>query len=286
VKAWPKPLATLVALVGLAAFAWGLHHLLLIGSCGGDNDVPCPPGSGKYFVGVAAGITVAILGTVAGGGAFTFIAIFLTIGLTSIVTGLSDAGAESREFLYLFGGIFTAVALGPLLIAPFVLARRRRAAALIEHGSEAVGTVMAVHDTNVTVNNNPRVRLDFRIEPQDGTPAFEASKSVTVSRVEIPRPGDRYPVWFDPSDHDRFAFGTDVTSQATPGVRRLFAAAGRAAGPTIPAPAELAAPAGAAAEDDPIARLGKLNELRLAGALTDAEFKVQKDRLLERMSSG
>ena len=101
--------------------------------------------------------------------------------------------------------------------------------------------------------------------------------------MEIPRPGDRYPVWFDPEDHDRFAFGTDVTSEASPGVRRLFAAAGKAAGPTIPAPAEAAAPAAA---DDPIARLGKLNELRLAGALTDAEFKIQKDLLLERMSAG
>lgn len=285
-KALRKPLATLVALAGLAAFAWGLHHLLLIGSCGGDGYAPCPPGSGKYFAGVAVGITVAIIGTIAGGGAFTFIAIFLTIGLTSIMTGVSDAGAESRGFLYLFGGIFTAVALAPLLFAPFVLARRRRAAALLEHGSQAVGTVTAVHDTNVTINNNPRVRLEFRIEPQDGTPAFEASKSVTVSRVEIPRPGDRYPVWFDPEDHDRFAFGTDVTSEASPGVRRLFAAAGKAAGPTIPAPDEAAAPAGSAAGDDPIARLGKLNELRLAGALTDEEFKVQKDLLLERMSAG
>jgi hypothetical protein len=284
-KSLRKPLATLVALAGLAAFAWGLHHLLLIGSCGGENVVPCPPGSGKYFAGVGVGITVAIGGTIAGGGAFTFVAIFLTIGVTSILTGLSDAGAESRGFLYLFGGIFTAVALAPLLIAPFVLLRRRRAAALIEHGAEAVGTVIAVHDTNVTVNNNPRVRLDFRIEPQDGTAPFEASKSVTVSRVEIPRPGDRYPVWFDPSDHDRFAFGTDVTSEATPGVRSLFAAAGRAAGPTIPAPAELAASAPAPAPD-PVAELGRLNELRLAGALTDAEFKVQKDRLLERMSGG
>lgn len=285
-KALRKPLATLVALAGLAAFAWGLHHLLLIGSCGGNGYAPCPPGSGKYFAGVGVGITVAIAGTIAGGGAFTFIAIFLTIGVTSILTGLSDAGAESRSFLLVFGGIFTAVALAPLPIAPFVLARRRRTAALIESGSEAVGTVTAVNDTNVTVNNNPRVRVDFRIEPQDGTPAFEASKTVTVSRVEIPRPGDRYPVWFDPDDHDRFAFGTDVTSAATPGVRRLFAAAGRAAGPTIPAPAELAGTAPAATRDDPIAALGKLNELRLAGALTDEEFAVQKQRLLERMAAG
>lgn len=280
-KAVPKPIPFLVALAGLGAFSWGLYHLLLTGSCGGAY-APCPAGSGKYFIGVAAGLPVAIVATIAGGGALTFIGMFLAVGVTSIVAGFSDQGADMRGFLFPFGGIFVTVALAPLLVAPWVLARRRKAARLVEHGTQAIGTVTAVEDTNVTVNNNPRVKLLFRIEPQDGTPAFEAAKTVTVSRVEIPRAGDRYPVWFDPEDHDTFAFGTAITSEAAPGVRRLFALAGRAAGPTLPPPETPAPPA----DPDPFAKLARLNELRLAGALTDEEFKVQKQLLLQRISAG
>jgi hypothetical protein len=271
VKAVPKPIPFVVALAGLGAFSWGLYHLLLIGSCGGAY-APCPAGSGRYFIGVAAGLPVAIFATIAGGGTLTFIGTFLAVGVTSIVAGLSDQGADMRGFLFPFGGIFVAVALAPLLVAPWVLARRRKASRLVEHGTQAIGTV----------TNNPRVKLLFRIEPQDGTPAFEAAKTVTVSRVEIPRAGDRYPVWFDPEDHDTFAFGTAMTSDAAPGVRRLFALAGQAAGPTLPPPETPAPPA----DPDPFAKLARLNELRLAGALTDEEFAVQKQLLLTRISAG
>ncbi|HYM58729.1 MAG TPA: SHOCT domain-containing protein [Solirubrobacteraceae bacterium] len=63
-------------------------------------------------------------------------------------------------------------------------------------------------------------------------------------------------------------------------MRGLFALAGRAGGPTLPPP-ETFAP-----HPDPFAKLARLNELRLAGALTDEEFAVQKQLLLERISSG
>lgn len=38
--------------------------------------------------------------------------------------------------------------------------------------------------------------------------------------------------------------------------------------------------AGQASDADPLDRLGKLNELRLAGVLTESEFEAQKARIL------
>ncbi|HYM58728.1 MAG TPA: hypothetical protein VES79_12265 [Solirubrobacteraceae bacterium] len=184
-KAVVKPIPFLVALAGLGAFSWGLYHLLLIGSCGGGN-ASCPAGSSKYFIGVAAGLPVAIVATVAGGGALTFIGTFLAVGVTSIVAGFSDQGAEQRAFLFPLGGIFAAVALAPLLVAPWALVRRLKATRLVEHGSQAIGTVTAVEDANLTLNTKSRVKLLFRIEPQDGTPAFEAAKTVTSRASRSP----------------------------------------------------------------------------------------------------
>lgn len=279
-----KPIPLLIGLAGIGAFSWGLYHLLLIGSCGGENVQACPPGSGKYFAGVAAGLPVAIIATIAGGGGVTFVGMFLAVGVTSIYAGLSGKATEAGQetFLFVFGGAFTFFALAPLLLVPLAGRKAKRMAALIEGGKEGIGTVLGVQDTNVTINNNPRVKLRFRIEPTDGTEPFEAEKTVTVSRVEIPRPGDRYPVWFDPSNPGLWAFGDDVTDAASPAVRRLFALAGRVgSSPPAPAPAPAEAAAPQPSPEDPFVKLGKLNELRMAGAITDEEFTAKKAELLK-----
>jgi hypothetical protein len=54
-----------------------------------------------------------------------------------------------------------------------------------------------VQDTGTTINDNPRIKMIFRVEPLDDSPAFDATKTTTVSRVQIPRQGDRYPEFAD-----------------------------------------------------------------------------------------
>ncbi len=56
-----------------------------------------------------------------------------------------------------------------------------------------------------------------RIEPLDGSPAFDAQRTTTVSRVQIPRQGDRYPVWYDLRTP---AFGPTRRSPTTTAARR------------------------------------------------------------------
>ena len=158
--------------------------------------------------------------------------------------------------------------------------KRKQAAELFESGSKGVGTVMSVEDTGVTINNNPRIRMTFQVEPLDGGPAIELHKTTTVSRVEIPRQGDRYPVWYDPQDPDKWAFATVADDNGRATMRQQFGAAAEsfvgmgAAAPAAPA----AAPAEQAA--DTVQALTQLAELHRQGVLTDDEFQAQKAKLL------
>ncbi len=146
---------------------------------------------------------------------------------------------------------------------------------LITTGSKGVGTVLSVQDTGTTINNNPRIKMRFRIEPLDGSAAFEAEKTRTVSRLEIPRQGDCYPVWYDAQDPETWMFAiiADETGRTT--ARDAFGtAAARFTGMGE------AAPASAAPQLDPVAALTQLAELHKQGVLTDDEFAAQKAKLL------
>jgi hypothetical protein len=156
--------------------------------------------------------------------------------------------------------------------------KREKAANLMQTGSKAVGTVVNVHDTGMTVNDNPRVKMVFRIEPLDGSPPFEAEKKKVVSRVEIPRSGDRYPVWYDPQDSSTWAYATIAAEEGREQIRQMFgdvASTFTGFGNGVPA-APAAAP-------DPIEQIKKLDELRDAGVLSDAEFEAKKADLLTQI---
>ena len=100
--------------------------------------------------------------------------------------------------------------------------KRKIAAELIATGHKGVGTVVSVRDTGVTINENPRVKLTFRIEPLDGATAFEADKTSTVSRVMIPRQGDCYPVWYDRQDHTKWMFSMIADDSGRETLREQF----------------------------------------------------------------
>ena len=161
--------------------------------------------------------------------------------------------------------------------------KREKAENLLATGSRGIGTVVNVQDTGMTMNDNPRIKMTFRIEPLDGSAPFEAVKTKVVSRVQIPRAGDRYPVWYDPADAESWAFATIDNDEGRQQIRQLFGSAadtitGMGAPPVAAAPA---APAPAA--PDPVERLRKLDELRAAGVLTEAEFQEKKAEILAQL---
>ena len=47
--------------------------------------------------------------------------------------------------------------------------KRKKAGNLVANGSRGVGTITDIQDTGMTINDDPRVRLRFRVEPLDGS---------------------------------------------------------------------------------------------------------------------
>jgi hypothetical protein len=155
--------------------------------------------------------------------------------------------------------------------------KRKKAEALMATGSKGAGTVVQVQDTGMTVNDNPRIKMTFRVEPLDGSPAFDTTKTTTVSRVQIPRQGDRYPVWYDAQDTSKWMYATVTDDNGREMVRQLFGEAGNAfVGMGAPE-----APVGAAPQaQDTVEQLKQLADLHTQGLLTDDEFAQQKAKLL------
>jgi hypothetical protein len=157
--------------------------------------------------------------------------------------------------------------------------KEEQAANLVQSGSVGVGTLTHVQDTGITINElDIRVKLHFRIDPIDGSPPFEGQKTTTVSRVQIPPMGARYPVFYDPADHDTFAYVDSIADDS--GRQLITSKFGDAFGPDASGVGIVGAAPAAPAADDPLDKLKKLGELRDAGVLTSEEFEAQKAAVL------
>jgi hypothetical protein len=155
--------------------------------------------------------------------------------------------------------------------------KRKKAEELFATGAKGAGTVVQVQDTGMTVNDNPRVKMIFRVEPLDGSAALDLQKTTTVSRVEIPRQGDRYPVWYDQQDPGTWMYATVADDQGRVTMREMFGDAAETFvgmnAPTAPAPAS-------GSGQDTVEQLTQLADLHKQGLLTDDEFAAQKAKLL------
>jgi len=269
----------LIGLAGNVLVGLALYHLLQTGSCGGARAPECPAEIVPWIAALPIGILVSILGIFMGGGAVSFAGIFLALGLGAIAAAAFGTGkGEMASFGWWFGGMFLLFGLAPLVIGailrPLAAAKQAKAMELIATGRHGVGTITEVRDTGITINNNPRVEIVMRIDPADGGPPLERTKTATVSRVAVPTAGERFPVWYDPADPDDWVFGVEMEADAPPEVKAAFARAAAAA------------PENSAGEErgpSPLDEIARLNELRLAGAVTEREFADAKAVLLARL---
>lgn len=276
----PKAFGSLLGIVAAYFASEGLYQLMLIGSCStpaGPGEVPCPPGSGRYFAYIFVGFVVGMFSIFLGGYWLSFCALFVGVAAAGIRAGLApevEGGGGGQDWYVFFGLCFLIGPLIMLVALPIAGMKKMKIARLLAEGTKGIGTVLDVQDTNVTINNNPRVRLTMRIEPEGGMPPFEATKTLTVSRLHLPRVGDRYDVWFDPDDRNDFMFaaGQPGTLQAqNPGLRKIVEMARVGAQPAAPAPYQSAAVVG---------ELNRLNELRLTGKISADEFASKTSELL------
>ena len=68
-----------------------------------------------------------------------------------------------------------------------------------QNGLEASADVLAVTDTGATINMNPLVEMKLHVVPATGA-AFEATARTIVSRIAVPRKGDRINLKYNPAD--------------------------------------------------------------------------------------
>jgi hypothetical protein len=225
--------------------------------------------------------------------------LFVTIALSGLYAVLGPAASDDapKGTAIFLAALFIPMGLAPVPLAWAGRKKGARAADLVQHGKRCRGVVVSVEDTNWTVNDNPRVKITVRAEPDGETP-FTIEKTSVVPRVNIPRAGDRCVVFYDPSDPQN---KNGITFDPVPGFDAGPAAAPAPAPAAAPTPApvftamplnlttvtpteeEASAVKEAEAESDPIEKIEKLNRLREKGIITQAEFEMQKQRLLREV---
>lgn len=281
----------LVLAAGAAAIGYAMFRFMSVGACESQDIARCGEISPSLVPVLVGGIIAAIAGTlIARAPALVIPATFSAVGAGSLLGGLSDQAAGGRLFPVLFGASFLLGGLAPLSFVVGGVKKARRAMALTQTGRKAIATVTAVRDTGITINNNPRVEITFNLAPLDGASAYEASKKVTVNRVQIPRPGDRFPAWIAQDDPREFAFGMITDASARQQVIADFGfdpLAGTtqevASGWTPPGEAAPQPPASAVTgATDVVLELERLATLRREGTISDTEFESLKNALIRR----
>lgn len=71
-------------------------------------------------------------------------------------------------------------------------------------GLEATAEVTAIQDTGATINDNPMVMLSVKVTTMMGT-QFDTTGRVMVSRLAIPRVGDKIKIKYNPVDPTQIA---------------------------------------------------------------------------------
>ena len=282
-KYWTRLLIGLaVCGASIVAIDWALYELVRTGTCASGGPYvsarPCPPGTGLRIVALIGGVFGGLIGmgiyatrgegrlrpSPIGLGAVMWGLLFCTLAGSAILAAFGPANnddAGARTAAIVLGVVFIPMGLAPI---PFAIGGRRkaeRAKLLMEKGSRCEGVVIAVEDTNITVNDDPRIKFTVRAEPPGEAP-FVIEKTAVVSRVDIPRRGDRCTVFYSPANREE----VNGVSFDFPGGPQQRPAPGAGAGPDDDA--------------DPIEKIERLGELRDKGLITPEEFEAQKRRLL------
>lgn len=121
----------------------------------------------------------------------------LIVGIGSVLASGDTTGVYiAAGILLLFGGMF--YLFYRLFFAPMILASR-----LKKTGIAGKAVIKEVHDTGVTINNNPQVKLLLEIKNSLGQ-KYTTTVRTLVSRLQpqLYQPGMTIPVLIDPKDEN------------------------------------------------------------------------------------
>ncbi|MCJ7518407.1 MAG: hypothetical protein MUO42_01875 [Anaerolineaceae bacterium] len=74
---------------------------------------------------------------------------------------------------------------------------------LAQTGADATAEVVSIQDTGATVNMNPVVVLVLKVKPAAGD-EFQTAGQMTISRLAIPRAGDKIKIKYNPENNTQF----------------------------------------------------------------------------------
>lgn len=70
---------------------------------------------------------------------------------------------------------------------------------LNQTGMPATAEVVSIADTGMLINYNPVVKMQLKVTPQFG-PGFETTVETAVSKIAIPRVGDKINIKYNPAN--------------------------------------------------------------------------------------
>lgn len=156
----------------------------------------------------------------------------------------------------------------------FVMSPEKQAKAqnLVATGSKARARILRVTPTGMIVNEiNIQCLVDFQLEPIHGGSPFPGQKKMMINQTQMPRVGDVWPCWYNAADPTEFAVG--MPDGASPEQIPVFREFG------IPHPLDPSTGASGGGSSR-VADLERLSKLRANGTLTEAEFQVEKAKLM------
>lgn len=146
-----------------------------------------------------------------------------------------------------------------VLVLALVFAASSRREKLRADGIAAPAYVLRAEDVGVRVNDNPVLRVTWRIHPPGQNP-FETESRETVPLTALGRlsTGQPFTVHLDPKDYTSFAVDWSIAPVAPDDDVRQTDGSTR----------------------DVTQRLQHIDNLRSAGVITDAEYAEQRSRIL------
>ena len=75
---------------------------------------------------------------------------------------------------------------------------------LMQAGLDASAEVISIEDTGRLINFNPVVKLNLKVTPGMGMPAFQTVGETMVSKIAIPRKGETVKIKYSPADPSQF----------------------------------------------------------------------------------
>ena len=202
---------------GLVALYFGVTSLAAT-PCYVDQQ-SCDPNAASNIGFFPAGLASVIVGSIswtAGAGSFSgtgssrhplaFIGFFGIFGMTFLGVGLvmfiadqqptTDHVTNVLTTLGIIFGLVGIISIGVEVASRFATAADEQ---ILATGVRGKATVLASRDSNVTVNNNPMINMDLRVEIP-GQPVFTTTVRQVISRLEVGsyRPGLVLSVAADP----------------------------------------------------------------------------------------